>query len=158
SDPDKENNMSTQEGDRSRQAGWLAKLKDVLFEGPQPARAVEGAASMASVVPTSAQSASASSVDAEVLAALQSTVEERLGPGFAEFQLQREALGEAIPEDAARARAALRVLAKKGVSVSALLQELQAGLDALAASGQSWKEKVEARRAAQQGERENAEA
>jgi chromosome segregation ATPase len=89
-------------------------------------------------------------------AALRESVGERLGPAVRELTLQLEALRDALPDAAARLRAALRVLALKGTPVATLEIELEQALSSLHAQNDAFGEKVGARRAALDEQRRSA--
>jgi chromosome segregation ATPase len=147
--------MSIHDDDVSRreQAGWLAKFKTVLFEAPPTP----------TETPTPLTSAARETrapvrvVNPAVRETLEQTIAEHLGPAFAEFRLQAEALADAIPEESSRFRAVVQVLSKKQMPVAHLLEGIDRGLGALAASHRAWADKIAARRETQERERHGIE-
>jgi hypothetical protein len=118
--------------------GILSTLRDALFEvtPEQPAKV--------SLAPAPA---SADSTDSSAAAqVLRQAVEAQLGPAVREFALQVEGLAEAVPELSRRRRAALRVLALKGITAQQLLLELDAALVALAGQNDAFAAKLALRR------------
>src|SRR4051794_12661897 len=99
-------------------ASLLGTLRDVLFEttpsAPTKVSTLSGPA------PTS------TSADLEAArVALYQGLEASLGAGMRELALQVEGLREVLPDARQRQRAALRVLALKGISAPALAGELE---------------------------------
>jgi septal ring factor EnvC (AmiA/AmiB activator) len=80
--------------------------------------------------------------------ALEQSLGDHLGPALREFMLQVSALEDVLPDPAQRKRAALRVLALKGIGVPALLLELERVTAALAAQHDAFSAKLAARREA----------
>jgi phosphatidylserine/phosphatidylglycerophosphate/cardiolipin synthase-like enzyme len=118
----------------------LATLRHALFEvTPEPAAKVSALVPL--VTSDGADSAAAEQV-------LRQALHEQLGPAVRELALQMAGLAEAVPEPALRKRAALRVLALKGITAQALLQELDGTLLALAAQNDAFAAKLALRRRA----------
>src|SRR5262245_12775129 len=108
---------------------FLALLRDVLFESAPDdsgARANTPAAS-----PDTAVRAGSDGGTEAARAALCRSLDEQSGAALREFTLQVEGLREVLGDVAARRRAALRVLSLKGISVQALVLELERLLAAL---------------------------
>jgi hypothetical protein len=136
---------------RGEPRGWLAHIKDALFE---PTSAI--AADARGGVPASSNAPCAGeALDQALLDALHHAVTERLGPSFAEYRLQADALSEAIPDETLQLRAVLRVLAKKGIPIDQLVHEIDAGLEALVAKQAAWAEKAASRRSARAEDRKS---
>jgi chromosome segregation ATPase len=136
---------------------FLALLRDVLFEStPEQAGTPPSAnaASPQSVVPT----ASGDPDTEAARAALCQSLDEQAGAALREFTLQIEGLRDVIGDAAARRRAALRVLSLKGISVQALVLELERLLATLDAQRETFAGKVETRRAAIERQRSDAAA
>jgi chromosome segregation ATPase len=147
--------MSIHDDDVSRreQAGWLAKFKNVLFEAPPtPAETPGPVTSEAREARPPARVANPA-----VRETLEQTIAEHLGPAFAEFRLQDEALADAIPDESSRLRAVVQVLSKKQMPVAHLLEGIDRGLGALAGSHRAWADKIATRRATQERERHDIE-
>jgi len=128
--------------------GFLNTLRDVLFE------ATPNAPPKASLPPPS--SATESSDLEAARQALRRGIEESLGSGAREFALQVEALREALPDARQRQRAALRVLALKGISGPDLIAELERAIAGLARQSEAFNGKLSARRAALAARRSEA--
>lgn len=130
-------------------AGFLNTLRDVLFE------ATPNGTTKVSATPQ----AGSASLDADVeaaRAALRQNLEESLGPGTREFALQVEALCEALPDARQRQRAALRVLALKGIPGPALVAELEQAIAGLVRQNEAFAGKLSLRRAALDEQRSQA--
>ncbi|HTQ02984.1 MAG TPA: hypothetical protein VMI54_03975 [Polyangiaceae bacterium] len=127
--------------------GFLGTLRDVLFEPTTEGRA-RGAPTPAANVGGETRPAA--------LEALRQSLEAERGPAIREFTLQLEALGEALPDLGVRRRAALRVLALKGTTRSALLLEIDRLFAALDTQRRSFTGKVDARNAALEARRAEA--
>jgi chromosome segregation ATPase len=89
-------------------------------------------------------------------ATLRQSLQALLGPGTRELALQVEALREVLPDAQQRQRAALRLLALKGVPASALVAELQQTLAGLTGQSEAFASKLSARRAAVDEQRRQA--
>lgn len=140
------------------QRRFLALLRDVLFESvPDDARAQTPANTQARAAETSPRTSGDGAAKAARTALAQS-VEDQAGPALREFSLQMEGLREVIGDTAARRRAALRVLSLKGISVQALVLELERLLTALEARREAFAGKIEARGAGIERERSDAAA
>jgi chromosome segregation ATPase len=121
-------------------AGLLSTLRDVLFETTP-----NGVAKVSTI---SAPPPASTSADLEAARlALQQGLEAATGPGVREFALQVEALREVLPDAKQRQRAAMRVLALKGISPPALAAELQHAIACLGAQREAFFGKLAARRA-----------
>jgi len=119
----------------------LTTLRDVLFEStPDMAPKV-------SAPPAPLPVAAPPNVEA-ARTALEQSLGDHLGPALREFMLQVSALEDVLPDPAQRKRAALRVLALKGIGVPALLLELERVTSALAAQHDAFSAKLAARREA----------
>jgi hypothetical protein len=126
---------------------FLRKIRGALFEVEQPSAAVHATGTMfAGLEP-------ALEADPAAFAMLRDVVRRELGAAHAEFELQLNALSDALPDEPVRLRVALKVLAGKGIAIESLLAELDAGLHALELTQQSWEGKVAARRGENQRER-----
>lgn len=134
----------------ARQPKFLNALRDVLFEStPEP-----GAGSSSPAQRTAHSEPAATEADlAAARAALQQSVSEELGPAVRELMLQTEGLREVLPDPATRQRAALRVLALRGISVATLVVELERALSALTDQSSSFASKLEARKGALEQQR-----
>jgi hypothetical protein len=137
----------------ARQPKFLNALRDVLFESTpesnagSPAPAERGRAS---------ETAASDAGLAAARAALQQSMNEELGPAVRELTLQTEGLREVLPDRAQRQRAALRVLALRGISVATLVVELERALSALTDQSTSFASKLETRKAALEQQRATA--
>jgi len=118
---------------------FLATLRDVLFE-PAAERG-----SPASVL---ADASGDERAMEQALAALRQSLEPDIGACAREYELQVEALSDALPDATLRRRAALRVLSLKGMTPEALALELERVLGALSAQAEAFANKVAARAAA----------
>jgi hypothetical protein len=120
-------------------ARLLGTLRDVLFEAAPPAAPASSAAV--------SEGASTGELGA-ARAALEQGLAEQLGSGVRELSLQMAGLSEVLLDTRQRQRAALKVLALKGISTPALLLELEQALGALASQHEAFASKLRARRAA----------
>lgn len=131
---------------------FLTSLRDAIFENSDTA-----AVSPPNSALVNMEAASESDLTA-ARSALRESVGERLGPAVREFALQIEALREVLPGTADRKRAALKVLALKGISPPALVLELEHALAALSEQNQAFEGKLATRQQALQTERTRLEA
>src|ERR1043165_5105675 len=90
-------------------AALLRKIRGALFEIEQPNAHAPATAAM--LAPESAPDA-----DPSALAALRDVARRELGAAYAEFELQSTALLDVLPDESARLRVALKVLAGRGLS------------------------------------------
>ena len=135
------NDSSTERAPRK----FLSSLRDVLFENTAtPATP----STPFDVAPTPSDSDLTAA-----RAALRESVGERLGPAVREFALQVEALRDILPSASERQRAALKVLALKGISTPALVLELEHALAALSQQNQAFESKLTTRQQALESER-----
>ena len=130
-----------------------ALLRDVLFEAnPNDS----GASANTPLGPEETPARTSDSGTEAARAALCQSLDEQAGAALREFTLQVEGLRDVLGDVAARRRAALRVLALKGISVQALVLELERLLAALDAQREAFATKVETRRAAIDRQRSDA--
>jgi hypothetical protein len=130
---------------------FLTSLRDVLFENTDTVVPPAAGPSLGNVAVAQEGDLTAART------ALRDSVGERLGPAVREFALQVEALREVLPSTADRQRAALKVLALKGISAPALVLELEHALAALAEQNQAFESKLATRQQALDTERERLE-
>jgi hypothetical protein len=132
---------------------FLALLRDVLFESSPDDSGAR--ANTPAEAPDAAVRTSDSGTEA-ARAALCRSVDDQAGTALREFTLQVEGLREVLGDVAARRRAALRVLSLKGISVQALVLELERMLAALDAQREAFATKVETRRTVIERQRSDA--
>ena len=128
---------------------FLSALRDVLFETTPDSPAKVSTAPLTPKSDTSPELEAARS-------ALQQSIEEQLGPGVRELLLQTSALADVLPDPRQRQRAALKVLALKGIAASTLVVELEHALSALHSQNQAFTGKLNARRSALDEEQRSA--
>jgi hypothetical protein len=131
---------------------FLTSLRDVLFENTDTAAASVAGPPLGNIAAPQELDLSAART------ALRESVGERLGPAVREFALQVEALREVLPSTMDRQRAALKVLALKGISAPALVLELERALAALAEQSQAFEGKLATRQQALDTERARLES
>lgn len=136
---------------------FLALLRDVIFEATPDVSNAPTTTNAPVAAPGAVARASEGDTEA-ARAALCQSLDEQAGTALREFMLQLEGLREVLADAAARRRAALRVLALKGISAQAVVLELERSLAALAAQRDAFAGKVEARRVVIERQRSDAAA
>ncbi|HWA75417.1 MAG TPA: hypothetical protein VG937_23930 [Polyangiaceae bacterium] len=121
----------------------LSTLRRALFED-SAANPIKQAPAVAASLATHVSSNN--ELENAALTTLRELLSRELSTPAAEFALQVEALSEAIPDLRTRRRAALAVLAKKGVSRAEIQRDLQQALPILAEQQRSFAEKLRLRR------------
>jgi chromosome segregation ATPase len=137
---------------------FLGFLRDALFEADEGTSSSAASASSADPTPSDGPTANGDDASAAARVALARSLDEQAGPAVREFSVQLEGLREVITDAGARRRAALRVLSLKGISVQALVLDLERLLSTLDAQHDAFAAKLETRRAAIEQQRNDAAA